>query len=139
VTEIRFGRFSNRLIGQHFILILKSPQARSFLIGIMQGIQAATDKVTKVIKVQKRLLHSIIKLFFALAIVKGKLSDDLIEFFLSFGFVENFLVENFELDAGHDGLLVVFDTVDDCVFVVFCFGFEHWAVFFEKLCKLLFC
>lgn len=71
---------------------------------------------------------SIVKLLFSLAVIQGELSDHLIELLLCFGLVENLLVEYFELDAGHDGFLIVLDTVNDGVFVVFGFGFEHRAV-----------
>ena len=80
-----------------------------------------------------------IELLLALSVIEWELPDDFIELLLGFCLVEDFLVEDFELDTGHDGLLVVLDAVDYGVLVVLGFGFEHWAVLLEELCQLLFC
>ena len=82
MTEISFNWSIHHLIMTLTLPILLLLLPKPLIIRVIQAIQTTTNQITKVIKVQQRLLIPMLKLLLTLPIIQGKSPYHLIQLLL---------------------------------------------------------
>lgn len=104
----------------------------SSLSPLNDAILLTTYQVAEVIKVEQCLFPDI-ELLFPLAIIHWKFSDYFFQFIKGLLFHQFFSVKLLQLITAHDGFLIIFDDIDNGIFMVFGPWLEHRAVMLKML------